>query len=72
MAGRQARCAGHVVSSLTSAARSARPPCLPRSDDPGFSIDEAEVTYWGPCPDLFHRPQFLSTMIRLVRKDSHV
>lgn len=47
-------------------------PCLPRSDDPGFSIDEAEVTYWGPCPDLFHRPQFLSTMIRLVRKDSHV
>jgi Fur family transcriptional regulator, stress-responsive regulator len=26
-------------------------PCLTTSDDNGFSIDEAEVTYWGLCPD---------------------
>jgi Fur family ferric uptake transcriptional regulator len=28
-----------------------RAPCLTASDDNGFSIDEAEVTYWGLCPD---------------------
>lgn len=26
-------------------------PCLTASDDRGFSIDEAEVVYWGTCPD---------------------
>jgi Fur family ferric uptake transcriptional regulator len=26
-------------------------PCLAASDHSGFSIDEAEVTYWGLCPD---------------------
>ena len=26
-------------------------PCLIASDDNGFSIDEAEVIYWGLCPD---------------------
>ena len=26
-------------------------PCLTASDDRGFVIDEAEVTYWGLCPD---------------------
>ena len=25
-------------------------PCLTASDDHGYSIDEAEVTYWGLCP----------------------
>lgn len=25
-------------------------PCLSASDDHGFSIDEAEVIYWGHCP----------------------
>ena len=25
-------------------------PCLTASDDGGFSIDEAEVVYWGLCP----------------------
>jgi Fe2+ or Zn2+ uptake regulation protein len=25
-------------------------PCLTASDDRGFAIDEAEVTYWGTCP----------------------
>jgi Fur family transcriptional regulator, stress-responsive regulator len=26
-------------------------PCLTASDDHGFTIDEAEVVYWGLCPD---------------------
>ncbi|MGI8753738.1 MAG: Fur family transcriptional regulator [Acidimicrobiales bacterium] len=26
-------------------------PCLTASDDKGFAIDEAEVIYWGLCPD---------------------
>jgi Fe2+ or Zn2+ uptake regulation protein len=26
-------------------------PCLTASDDHGFAIDEAEVIYWGRCPD---------------------
>jgi len=26
-------------------------PCLTASDDSGYEIDEAEVTYWGRCPD---------------------
>ena len=26
-------------------------PCLTASDDHGFVVDEAEVVYWGICPD---------------------
>ncbi|MEM9079986.1 MAG: Fur family transcriptional regulator [Verrucomicrobiota bacterium] len=26
-------------------------PCLHAADDAGFEIDEAEVVYWGRCPD---------------------
>ncbi|WP_214326957.1 Fur family transcriptional regulator [Nonomuraea sediminis] len=26
-------------------------PCLTAADDLGFTIDEAEVVYWGLCPD---------------------
>jgi Fe2+ or Zn2+ uptake regulation protein len=26
-------------------------PCLHAADDHGFAIDEAEVVYWGTCPD---------------------
>lgn len=26
-------------------------PCLKPSDDAGYEIDEAEVAYWGRCPD---------------------
>jgi Fe2+ or Zn2+ uptake regulation protein len=28
-----------------------RAPCLETEDDHGFEIDEAEVIYWGHCPD---------------------
>lgn len=26
-------------------------PCLTAADDQGYTIDEAEVVYWGQCPD---------------------
>src|SRR5579875_780221 len=29
-------------------------PCLTPSEDHGFQIDEAEVIYWGICPDCQH------------------
>ena len=38
-----------VVADVDCAAGEA--PCLTASDDHGFSIDEAEVVYWGLCPD---------------------
>jgi len=31
-------------------------PCLTASDDAGYSIDEAEVIYWGLCPNCSRRP----------------
>ncbi len=31
-------------------------PCLTASNDLGFSIDEAEVTYWGVCPECAAAP----------------
>ena len=31
-------------------------PCLDASDAHGFVIDEAEVTYWGVCPDCATTP----------------
>ena len=31
-------------------------PCLTAAEDHGFSIDEAEVVYWGVCPDCSHLP----------------
>jgi Fur family ferric uptake transcriptional regulator len=35
-------------------------PCLTASDDRGYEIDEAEVAYWGRCPDCQRQPQDLS------------
>jgi Fur family ferric uptake transcriptional regulator len=32
-----------------------RTPCLRASEDHGFVIDEAEVVYWGTCPDCLTR-----------------
>ncbi len=31
-------------------------PCLTASNDAGYTIDEAEVVYWGSCPDCSHAP----------------
>ena len=32
-------------------------PCLNASDDHGYEIDEAEVIYWGLCPDCSTAPK---------------
>ncbi|TLS42215.1 hypothetical protein FE633_32375 [Streptomyces montanus] len=49
---------------------------LTASDAESFSTDEAEVIHRVPRrpgrPRSFHRPYFLSTVIHLVRKGSHV
>jgi Fur family transcriptional regulator, stress-responsive regulator len=31
------------------------PPCLTAAEDFGYEIDEAEVVYWGRCPDCVER-----------------
>ena len=38
-------------------------PCLTASDDHGFSIDEAEVIYWGLCPDCSASPSSASSWV---------
>jgi len=38
-----------VISDVDCAVGAA--PCLTPSDDNGFVVDEAEVVYWGLCPD---------------------
>jgi len=32
-------------------------PCLTAADDSGYEIDQAEVTYWGRCPQCAGQPQ---------------
>jgi Fur family transcriptional regulator, stress-responsive regulator len=32
-------------------------PCLAAVDDQGYEIDEAEVAYWGRCPECLSRPE---------------
>jgi Fur family transcriptional regulator, stress-responsive regulator len=32
-------------------------PCLTVKDDSGYEIDEAEVAYWGRCPDCLEQPR---------------
>jgi Fe2+ or Zn2+ uptake regulation protein len=32
-------------------------PCLTASETHGFTIDEAEVIYWGRCPDCTSKPE---------------
>jgi Fur family ferric uptake transcriptional regulator len=44
-------------------------PCLTASDDRGFAIDEAEVVYWGHCPDC---ATTATTTDPLIRKESRV
>ncbi|WP_344577674.1 hypothetical protein [Streptomyces lunalinharesii] len=42
------------------------------SADNGFPVTEAEVVQRGHAPREFHCWRLLSTVIRLIRKDSHV
>ena len=37
-------------------------PCLVPSQDHGFAVDEAEVVYWGHCPDCVSTLPTLSTV----------
>ena len=39
-------------------------PCLTASDDHGFTIDEAEVVFWGLCPDCSTQPQTTQSSAR--------
>ncbi len=32
-------------------------PCLTAADDSGYEIDEAEVVYWGQCPECIQRKE---------------
>ena len=32
-------------------------PCLTAADDQGYEIDEAEVAYWGRCPECLAQPR---------------
>ncbi len=36
-------------------------PCLAASDDNGYEIDEAEVAYWGRCPECVARSRAAAT-----------
>jgi Fur family ferric uptake transcriptional regulator len=45
-------------------------PCLAAADPRGYEIDEAEVAYWGRCPDCVDRsraPSRSSPSIRRLR-----
>jgi Fur family ferric uptake transcriptional regulator len=44
-----------VIADVDCAVGSA--PCLGASDDHGFVIEEAEVIYWGLCPDCAEQPR---------------
>ncbi len=46
-------------------------PCLSASDDHGFTIDEAEVVYWGICPDCSTTQSFPPPTTAPPRKESH-
>ena len=39
-------------------------PCLTASDDWGFTIDEAEVVFWGRCPDCSTQPHTTQSSAR--------
>jgi Fur family ferric uptake transcriptional regulator len=43
-------------------------PCLTAHDDRGYEIDEAEVAYWGRCPDCLRKERGRSRATRPVRR----
>jgi Fe2+ or Zn2+ uptake regulation protein len=38
-------------------------PCLTAADDRGYEIDEAEVAYWGRCPDCVSRARTARSVV---------
>ena len=43
-------------------------PCLTAADDRGYEIDEAEVAYWGRCPDCLAKARAPSRAARPARR----
>jgi Fur family transcriptional regulator, stress-responsive regulator len=43
-------------------------PCLTAGDDMGYQIDEAEVAYWGRCPDCLARGRTLTRTDSLAQR----
>jgi Fur family ferric uptake transcriptional regulator len=43
-------------------------PCLTAADDMGYEIDEAEVAYWGRCPDCLAQDRAPSRTEALARR----
>jgi Fe2+ or Zn2+ uptake regulation protein len=43
-------------------------PCLTAADDKGYEIDEAEVAYWGRCPDCLAQSRALSRSDLSIRR----
>jgi Fur family transcriptional regulator, stress-responsive regulator len=41
-------------------------PCLTPHDDRGYQIDEAEVAYWGRCPDCLERSRPAGTRLTVA------
>jgi Fe2+ or Zn2+ uptake regulation protein len=39
-------------------------PCLTPNDDSGYALDEAEIVFWGLCPDCQRQPDLLSSDVR--------
>ena len=46
-------------------------PCLTAADDMGYEIDEAEVAYWGRCPDCVAQSRAEAPIEPPVRKRRH-
>lgn len=47
-----------------------RAPCLTASDDQGFEIDEAEVAYWGQCPECVAKSRSRPRSAAMGRRDA--
>jgi Fe2+ or Zn2+ uptake regulation protein len=47
-------------------------PCLTAADDRGYEIDEAEVVYWGRCPNCLtrSRPAFAKATVRQASRSN--
>ncbi len=47
-------------------------PCLHASDSHGFVIDEAEVIYWGTCPDCAAKRLVTHQNLTITRSDTQI
>ena len=46
-------------------------PCLTAADDSGYEIDEAEVIYWGRCPECVAAMSETSDHLTTAREETH-